>query len=236
MNMEMPEGNLLKEETLCVDDGIYGACIMAGDADCLVDPREILRGVITFPVQTHSINIGEVTHAGQTFDDTDALLCFTSDVPVGVATADCVPILVYAPDIRGIAAIHAGWRGTLDGIVENVLDALEKRGVDLSLTKVYFGPSISVGRYEVDCDLAEKFRSAGFSDCVTTPVEGGRPHIDLQGVNMCHFLNRGVKEGNIQLHPGCTYDSRNADGSYIYQSHRRSHGNAGRMLTWIKML
>lgn len=223
------------KEALHENDEISAACMMAADAECNIDIRTVVRGIVTLPNQTHSLNVGVVESPGNEFTDTDALLCFHRATPVGVVTADCVPMVIYAPDIKGVGAIHAGWRGTLGGIVENVLDVLEAEGADMSLLQVFFGPSISVARYEVGEELAGTFISAGFAHYVVTPDEGSRPHVDLQGINRYRFMHRGVPDGNIRLHTGCSYDSRIPGGGYIYQSHRRSMGNAGRMLTYIVM-
>ncbi|MDE5814557.1 MAG: polyphenol oxidase family protein, partial [Muribaculaceae bacterium] len=185
----------------------------------------------------HSCNVAVVDLYERYFEDTDALVTFERNVAVGVKTADCVPILVYAPDIQGVGAIHAGWKGTLGGIVDNVMDVLESQDVDPSRLKVAFGPSISKDVYEVDKELADRFISAGFRDYVSFPNgDDGKPHIDLQGVNMERFLRRGVKPGNIRLHPGCSFGSRGTDGYPLYASHRRSKGAPARMLTCIMLL
>ncbi len=167
------------------------------------------------------------------FEDTDGLISLGRGATVGVVTADCVPILLYAPDLRAVAAIHAGWKGTLGGIVERALDILEEKGADMSGLKVWFGPSISKEMYEVDEGLAEKFREAGFEDYVSRMDD--RPHIDLQGVNTERFMRRGVKSDNLHLHQGCSFTSKYHDGRPKYQSHRRSRGKAGRMLSYIQV-
>lgn len=226
----------IRREELYNDGSIVAACMMADDAECHLDIRDVACGLVTTPIQTHTMNVGIVEHYGCEYRDTDALLCFRRGIPVGVVTADYVPILVHAPDIGGVGAIHAGWRGTLGGIVDNVLDAFEERGADLSLLQVFFGPSISVVNYEVNEDLACRFRSAGFSAYVISSGEGERPHIDLQGINQYRFIRRGVPAANIRLHSGCTYGSLAPDNTYLYQSHRRSQGSAGRMLSYITLL
>lgn len=228
-------GYRIEREVLCENERISGVCLTAADAQQNVDMRTVVGDKVATPRQTHSLNAGIVAHAGEEFPDTDALLCFTPGQPVGVVTADCVPVLVYAPDIRCAGAIHAGWRGTLGGIVDNVLDLLEEKGADLGDLQVYFGPSISQANYEVDEALADRFREEGFSEYVATSEDGTRPHIDLQGINACRFSRRGVSPENIHLHRGCTFGSVGGDGKPRYQSHRRSHGTAGRMLTYIVM-
>ena len=136
-----------------------------------------------------------------------------------------------------MGAIHAGWKGTLGGIVDKVMDTLEERGVDPAKLKVAFGPSISKKAYEVDQELADNFREAGFYEYISYPDgEDKKPHIDLQGVNMERFLRRGVKPDNITLHEGCTFNSKRKDGTPLYASHRRSGGAPARMLTCIMLM
>lgn len=203
--------------------------------NAVVDYKPFYRQFATLPNQTHSLNVKVVEERNEQPDDTDAVITFKRNLPVGVVTADCVPIAVYAPDVKGVGAIHAGWKGTLGGIVDKVLDVLEERGADLTKLQVIFGPSISQERYEVDKELGERFREAGFSDYVSFPTVSGKPHIDLQGVNMERFLRRGVKRENIRLHPGCSFDSRRKDGTYAYPSHRRTYGAPARMLTCVSL-
>lgn len=173
---------------------------------------------------------GLVAHVAG-LEDTDGVVTFERGLPIGVVTADCVPILVYMPDIRAVAALHAGWKGTLNGIVDSLFDLLDN--ADPAKMKVFFGPSISMERYEVDEELARRFIDAGFGDFVAAPTV--KPHIDLQGVNVERFLRRGVRPENIHKHPGCTFASRNAQGQPLYPSHRRSGGAPGRLLTCITL-
>lgn len=188
------------------------------------------------PKQTHSLNVGIVEYPNEHFPDTDALITFQQDLPIGVVTADCVPILVYSPDVEGAAAIHAGWKGTLGGIVDKTLDVLEEHGASAEEMIVAFGPSISEEMYEVDEMLADKFRESGFGNYVSYPNGfGEKPHIDLQGVNIERLLRRGVKRENIAPNPGCTYSTVDAEGQPVYQSHRRSNGAPGRNLTLITL-
>ncbi len=189
------------------------------------------------PIQTHSNNVrivnGSANDMFANLDDTDALITFNHDLSIGVRTADCVPILIYSPDVNGIAAVHAGWKGTLGGIVDNVLDVLEKKGAELSELIVVFGPSISFESYEVDEDLAEKFISAGFSKYVgRNSIEKAKPHIDLQGVNIERLRRRGVRMENIQKSSLCTFSSTDENGHFLFPSYRRDK-TSDRILTTI---
>lgn len=146
-------------KTLINEDEVFGLCVFPVGSNNF-DEFSNEQTALT-PKQTHSLNVGIVEYPWETFEDTDALVTFREDCPIGVCTADCVPILLYAPDIKGAAAVHAGWRGSLGGIVDNTLDILEKRGADLGKLTVAFGPSISAAKYEVDQNLADKFIEAG---------------------------------------------------------------------------
>ncbi len=221
-------------KTLINEDEVFGLCVFPVGSNNF-DEFSNEQTALT-PKQTHSLNVGIVEYPWETFEDTDALVTFREDCPIGVCTADCVPILLYAPDIKGAAAVHAGWRGSLGGIVDNTLDILEKRGADLGKLTVAFGPSISAAKYEVDQNLADKFIEAGFSDFVTYPDGNDRkPHIDLQGVNIERLIRRGVIKENIKPSDECTFDSILENGVSKYQSYRRDGDKAGRMVTAIGM-
>lgn len=203
----------------------------------MADVRNYLRNFAVIPVQTHSTNDGIVTSRDNQFAETDALVTFERNLPIGIITADCVPILIYAPGVEGVAAVHAGWKGTLGGIVDQTLNVLEGRGADVEQMIVAFGPSISARNYEVDKELAEKFVEAGLSSCVSYPNgPDKKPHIDLQGVNVERLLRRGVKKENIITHQGCTVDSRLNDSTFAYHSYRRSGGGVARQLTCIRLV
>ena len=132
---------------------------------------------ILLPQQTHTVNATWVTpdlrpeyislEPSPLFPDTDALITDMPGLTIGVRTADCVPILLYAADIKAVAAIHAGWKGTLHGIVDNVIDQLTARGSHPSKIHACFGPSICPQCYEVDPSLAQQFIDAGI-DVINT--------------------------------------------------------------------
>ena len=188
------------------------------------------------PEQTHSCNVGIAKRRYDCFPDTDALITFERDLPVGVHTADCVPIVIYAEDIPAVAAVHAGWKGTLNGIVDKTLDILFEHGDDPTKIFVVFGPSISQKSYEVDQSLADEFIEAGFGEYVSSEfADKKKPHIDLQGVNAERFRRRGIPESNIKLSDSCTFDSKDSNGDYLYPSYRRNKTKK-RMLTAVSLL
>ncbi len=213
---------------------VMGFCLFPASGDESTDMKAVYNRYALMPGQTHSLNVGIAEDQNDHFPDTDALVTFKRNFPIGVVTADCVPVIVYAPDVEGAAAIHAGWKGTLGGIVDKTLDVLEEHGASPAEMTAAFGPSISKEKYEVDEALADKFREAGFGDYVSYPDgEGSKPHLDLQGVNVERLLRRGIKHENIISNPDCTYSTLNSEGQPIYQSYRRSNGAPGRNLTLV---
>jgi YfiH family protein len=182
---------------------------------------------ILLPQQTHTANVAWVTpdllperidlNPSPLFPDTDALITDIDGLTIGVRTADCVPILLYAADIKAVAAIHAGWKGTLHGIVDNVIDMLTDRGCDPTKIHACFGPSICPQCYEVDPSLAQQFIDAGFTDSVISshtidPLTGNafaqrKPHLDLVKVNFKRMINKGLASNNINTLSPCTRHS-----------------------------
>lgn len=228
----------MKYETLLKSDAVNGLSVFPDMSNPAMNHQEInsfYDAYAVMPVQTHSCNVKVIGKCDEIQEDTDALVTFEDSLTIGVRTADCVPVLMYAPDVKGVAAVHAGWKGTLGGIVDNTLDVLMKKGADLSRLLVAFGPSISKAAYEVDEDLAARFASAGFSELIYYPDAAAKPHIDLQGVNTARLINRGVSAENIHLHSGCTMLS-SRDNFPLYPSYRRSCRSPLRLLTCITLL
>ncbi len=188
--------------------------------------------------QVHSCDVVEVTEDFQGHPEGDALVTFLPDVTIGVVTADCVPILLYAPDVKGVAAVHAGWKGTFGGVLEKTLDLLVKRGADVKQLKAAFGPSISKENYEVSPELAERFAQVGFADFISYPGgPGSRPHLDLQGINVRRLRQHGVLLENIKESKLCSYGAKTLDGKRaLLPSYRRTGGLPTRMLTCIRLV
>ena len=196
--------------------------------------KSYYRNFAVLPEQTHSLNVAVVNDIKDFFPDTDGLISLNPAIPVGVVTADCVPIFLYAPDLGAAAAVHAGWKGTLGGIVDKAVKAMSDLGADPVRIHVFFGPSISGEVYEVSPDLAALFAENGFDSSISFPAgEGGRPHIDLQDVNIKRLMKLGVKEGHIMPCSLCTLSATDSEGHPYLPSHRRSGGSPARLLSYI---
>ena len=87
----------------------------------------------------------------------DAIITNQKKLPIGILTADCVPLLIYDDSSKMIAAIHAGWKGAFKGIVNNVIKFMIKKGCKRKNIYAVIGPCISQKNYEVKEDFLKKF-------------------------------------------------------------------------------
>jgi polyphenol oxidase len=171
--------------------------------------------------QIHSAKVGDA--ADTEFVEGDALVSNQSGVRVAIKTADCVPILLAEPSIRAVAAIHAGWRGTVENIAASAVQELVGRwGAKPRNIRAAIGPSIGVCCYEVGPDVARRF-GAWVSDLENTQ---GHEHLDLRAVNELQLRAAGVE--NIWISQDCTFCATDR-----YYSFRRERKQAGRMLSFV---
>ena len=180
------------------------------------------------PQQTHTCNVGVVKTGMEEFADTDALICRMDGVTIGVRTADCVPVLLYAPDIRAVAAVHAGWKGTIGRIVDNAISELKRLGASPAKMRAAIGPCICEECYEVSSEMGEMFSKAGFAEFVSYEY-GERPHIELAAMNKSMMIKTGIPEDRINGPAICTKCSRS------WPSWRREPGTEVRLYTQIRL-
>ena len=87
----------------------------------------------------------------------DAIITRQKNLPIGILTADCVPILIYDNISKTIAAIHAGWKGAYKGIITNVIKCMLKTGCKKENIYAVIGPCITQKNYSVREDFFKKF-------------------------------------------------------------------------------
>ncbi len=172
---------------------------------------------------------------------------------LAVQTADCVPILLVDPKKRAVAAIHAGWKGTLARIAEKAVGRIRlefgSKPADLFAA---LGPSIGPCCYEVGADFVTKFTAqfADASEYFDEPRTGDEPnplqwlsmappghqppprnvHLDLPKANRAQLLAAGLRPQNIFSSGLCT-----ACRTDLFFSHRREGALSGRLLSVIGM-
>ena len=201
--------------------------------------------VLPYPVtqghQVHGSRVAIVDRPKTTREELEGYDAFVTNLPgvaIGVRTADCVPILLYDPKNRAIAAIHSGWKGTVQMISRKVVGILDdKYGTKPSDLHVAIGPCIGPESFQVGEEVAAVFKDAGFPmDRVwkfmgpkgKKPMEGGH-HINLPEACRWTLLEAGVPEENIQV---CGIDTY-LDPSFY--SARREGIECGRNVNAIRL-
>lgn len=159
----------------------------------------------------------------------DALITDQKNICIGVTTADCVPVLVYDPVKSVLAAVHAGWKGTVAKIAEKTVAKMVDT-FSCSPQDMYAGiaPCISQKCFEVGEEVVDAFKEAGFSmdDIAYRNSETGKMHIDLRLANKLLLTEAGIPFQNIETSGECTYSD-----SDLFFSARRQTIHSGRMLT-----
>jgi YfiH family protein len=201
--------------------------------------------------QIHSDVIRVFYEASGTVCKGDASATNRPGILLGVQTADCVPILLVDPKKRAVAAIHAGWKGTLSRITEKTVGRMRLEfGSKPQDLLAAIGPSIGPCCYEVGAEFVAKFR-AQFADAEhyfdeartgeePNPLQwlnmmppGHQPppkgvHLDLRRANRSQLLAAGLRAGNTfesNLCTGCRTD--------LFFSYRKEGAPSGRLMSVI---
>ncbi|WP_295727799.1 polyphenol oxidase family protein [uncultured Muribaculum sp.] len=157
---------------------------------------------LVVPRQTHSVRvalIGELPAGDDCLDGVDAVVTKLPRVAVGVNTADCLPLLLFDEHAHVIAAVHAGWRGAVGGIVDNALDVMIQAGAHIGDIHAYIAPHIGACCFEVGDEVAARFDS----DDVTR-MAGRRPHVSLASSVVRSLMGFGLLADNIISSGECT--------------------------------
>lgn len=149
-----------------------------------------LTGPVALVNQVHGAAVLTVTGGAgplAVMGDADALVTLSPGVPLAIRIADCVPVLLaVAGPTPGVAAVHAGWRGTAANIVQATVDVLcDATGATPEDIVAAIGPAIGPCCYEVSQEVADAIGDA-------RPGERGRPHVDLRAANARQLRARGV--------------------------------------------
>ena len=177
-----------------------------------------------------------------TEEEIDGQITGEKGVVLYVMGADCVPVFIVDTVKKVVAAVHAGWRGTVGDIAGEAVKKMKSEfGSNSKDIKAVVGPSICQDCYEVNFDVAEKFINKYYSnekynkleqsenrDCfnIVRPASGDfsdnptqKYYLNLWGANKVNLINTGVEPQNIEISGICTRCH-----SDLFYSHR-AHGN-----------
>ncbi len=187
--------------------------------------------------QTHSDLIRHVRNFADAADGNhkmDALISDVSGVLLGAKTADCVPVLLGDPKTGAFAAVHAGWRGTVNSIVSKTIHAMREkfdtRPQDLIAA---IGAAASGKNYEVGADVIELFRQnfPQTAEGYFTPTGENHALVDLFKANQEQLISSGVEPDSIYTAPFCTMER--TDLFFSYRKEKKLYGKTGRLLSVI---
>lgn len=167
----------------------------------------------------------------------DAIVTDIPQTCIGVSTADCIPVLLYDFRKNAVAAIHAGWRGTVARIAEKCIEVMIKHyGSDPADIKAIIAPGISMDAFEIGDEVYERFAECGFpmekiAARYPTATGGTKWHIDLWEANRLQLLGKGMRQENIHIAGICTYSLHSE-----FFSARRLGIESGRIFNGIMVL
>ncbi len=211
--------------------------------------RKILSGATNIPLdsftfanQCHTSNIHFVGNPlrgcgaadeKSSLKNTDGMITSVPGICIAVEAADCVPILLYDSKEHVVAAVHAGWKGTISQIaakaVENLIHCYGSKPADIFAG---IGPSIGPCCYEVGQDVYNEYRYTGFSkkDIIIPAQQQGKFFFNLWQANKNQLIELGVNPGNIETAAICTKCN-----SEKFFSARASGGKTGRSAAGIML-
>ncbi len=183
--------------------------------------------------QVHSARVVRVDAPLEDRPQADAMVTATPGLALAVLTADCQPVLFADARAGVIGAAHAGWRGTLDGVLEATLAAMEELGADRGDISAVIGPTISQGAYEVGPEFLDEFMADDSENHrFFVSGDGDRYLFDLPGYGVHRMRTAGIGAAEWTRH--CTY----SDPARFYSYRRATHaGEAdyGRLISAIRL-
>jgi YfiH family protein len=228
------------------------------DRELVLKNRQTFQSVIGATVSTlvplrqfHSSIVRFFSEAPGESCKGDASFTNAPDLLLGVQTADCVPILLVDTKKRAVAAIHAGWRGTLARIAQKTVGEMRMHfGSKRADILAALGPAIGSCCYEVGTELVTEFTSQ-FADAEEyfdelrtgeepNPLQwlnmmppGHQPppknvRLDLRKANRSQLLAAGLRDANVFVSNLCT-----ACHPDLFFSYRKERANSGRLLAVI---
>ena len=215
-----------------VSQGPYSSLNLAhhvdDNPDHVKENREIIKNTIPLPDQPHwltQIHSNRVLLADnvQKYAPGDGTYTHTPNVVCAVLAADCLPILICNHHGTAVAALHGGWRGLADGIIENGIRAM---GIPEHQLMAWLGPAIGPKYFEVGPEVKDRFVAMDPNTTKAfTATNSGKYLANIYliaQVRLNHFGIREIYGGNY-----CTYSEQERFYSY------RRDGATGRMASMI---
>jgi YfiH family protein len=179
---------------------------------------------VTFPRQVHGTAV-LVVGEGDADEPADAVVAGTPGAAIGVLVADCVPVLLADAGAGVVGAAHAGRLGFVAGVVEAVLEGMEKLGASRSAVRAAIGPAAGPCCYEVPPAMRDDV--AAVRPAASASTTWGTPSLDLRGG--CAEVLRDAGVADVVTVGGCTIED---DDSFSY----RRTGVTGRFAGVVRLV
>lgn len=196
---------------------------------------------VTVGHQVHGNAVAVVDRPGmkkEELEGYDALVTNQKGLAIGVRTADCIPILLFDRKKKVVAAVHSGWKGTLQRICKSTLFLMNNRFRSEAKDIIaVIGPGISGKYFQVGEEVVNAFKEMDFPLNMiyswTAPQKNGDMltghHLDLVVANRWLLEQEGVKPENIIVSGICTYENTG------FFSARREGSDCGRNISAIML-
>jgi len=189
----------------------------------------VARAKIYMPTQVHGVTCLTVSGAEDAEEfralEGDAVLGSHSDLACAVRSADCIPVLIGCLRTGLAAAVHAGWKGCVRGVIPTAVQALRQAGATRLVAAI--GPHISLAAFEVSADVAAELVQAS-PDPDIVDRSGAKPHVDLRRLARAQLRAGGLDDASVDDVYGCT-----AREPELFYSFRRDGEFSGRLLSAI---
>ncbi|AQX27602.1 MULTISPECIES: peptidoglycan editing factor PgeF [unclassified Bartonella] len=180
-------------------------------------------------ITVHQIHSCEVVIVDKAFigerPKADALVTTKKGLAIGVLTADCGPVLFADPQAGVIGAAHAGWRGSLNGVLEKTISVMEEQGAKRQSIIAVLGPCIGPCHYEVKSEFYNHFieRDNQFEKYFLKTDKADHFSFNLWTFIINQLKKEGVHASCLEL---CTYQNEKRFFSYRRTIHRNEldHG------------
>ena len=192
--------------------------------------KDLLQAeAIYLPVQKHTGNVIVLDYELEP-RIADAVVTNRKGLAIGIQVADCVPVLLYDTEKQVAGAVHAGWRGTAEGIVRKTIAVFRDRfGSSPEDVIMAIGPAIRGSCYQVGDEVVDAVSKAtGKGDFVV--LRENKHYMDLPAANRLQAMAEDVLPGNIWMSEDCTHCQPDR-----YYSYRYSKGAAGRQYAFMSI-
>lgn len=210
--------------------------------ECLATTIKIPLSDFTVAKQIHSGTVTIVTEQMKgcgaadydtAVEATDAMITAVPGLCLVVLTADCVPLLLFDPRTRVVAAVHAGWRGSVKLIARKTVEILNQEfNCDPADLLVGIGPSIGPGNYEIGPEVISQVEDTlgNTEGYISRELPDGKGYFNLWEANRRQIMEAGIPTQNIEVARICTYCN-----AHLFFSARHDKGKTGRFGTGIML-